>query len=109
MQQAFSWFATQTFNPPLDVIPWTAVPADLKDPALSWNMMFADQETRIVTNTPPFASADELGTLIELGIHGWIHGATAAHFNEPVVGSFHSPQSTYFYKIHGLLVDPVAA
>ena len=103
MQQAFAWFATQTFNPPLDMTPWTAIPAELKDPTLSWNMMLSDQEARIDTDNPPFTSADDLGTFIEIGIHGWIHGATSAHFNEPVVGTFHSPQSTYFYKIHGLV------
>lgn len=104
MQQAFAWFATQTFNPPLDVAPWTSVPSALKTAALGWSdMFFGMEETRIETNTPPFATADDPGTFIELGIHGWIHGPTATHFNEPVVGTFHSPQSTYFYKIHGLV------
>lgn len=30
-------------------------------------------------------------------------GATASAFNEPSVADFHSPKSTYFYKIHGLV------
>ena len=45
----------------------------------------------------------KVSSYIEGGIHGWIHGATAAAFNETVVGTFHSPLSSYFYGIHGLV------
>src|SRR5262249_31792895 len=33
----------------------------------------------------------------------WIHGAAASAFSEPTVGTLHSPLSTYFYGIHGLV------
>jgi hypothetical protein len=86
------------------VVPWTSVPAALKNPAVTgWGSVQATQESRLATLSPPFASADDLGNYIEGGIHGWIHGATAAAYNEPVVGTFHSPLSTYFYGIHGLV------
>lgn len=86
------------------VAPWTSVPAALKVPTVTgWSSVQAAQENRLVTRTPPFASADELGTYIEGGIHGWIHGAAAAAFGEPIIGTLHSPLSTYFYGIHGLV------
>lgn len=103
MAQVFAWMATQTFNPPLDIAAWTAIPAALKTVAGGWSIGLATQETRLVSGAPPFASADELGTFIEVGIHGWIHGAVANVYKEPVVGTLHSPQSTYFYQIHGLV------
>ena len=104
MVQAFAWFATQTFSRPLDVSPWTAIPNELKIPELGWTAFHQAEEARILGKDPQFASADQLGTFIELGIHNnWIHGATATFFSEPVVSTFHSPQSTFFYKIHGLV------
>jgi hypothetical protein len=104
MVQAFAWMATQTFNPSLDVSAWTSIPAELKAPELGWTEFTESEERRIVKNDPRYANADDLGTDIELGIHNsWIHGAVATHFHEDVVGTFHSPQSTYFYKIHGLV------
>src|SRR3954464_12066189 len=98
------WYDMQPFADPVAVAPWTSIPAVLKNPALTgWNATLAAQEARITANSPAFATADGLGTYIEGGIHGWIHGATAIAFNEPVVANFHSPQSTYFYQIHGLV------
>jgi hypothetical protein len=86
------------------VAPWTSIPAEIKNGAVTgWGGVQVAQEARLTTLSPPFASADDLGTYIEGGIHGWIHGAAAAAFNEPIVGTFHSPLSTYFYGIHGLV------
>ena len=83
---------------------WTSIPAALKNGAVTgWGGVQIGQEARLTTLTPPFATVDELGTYIEGGIHGWIHGAAASAFGEPIVGGFHSPQSTYFYGIHGLV------
>jgi hypothetical protein len=103
VQQVFAWMATQSFPSPLDVAAWTAIPPELRNPSVGWSPVLSQQEIHITTNNPPFASADDLGTFIEVGIHSWIHGATALAFNEPVVGTLHSPESTYFYKIHGLV------
>jgi hypothetical protein len=102
--QFHTWYDPQPFADQAAVAPWTAIPAALKNPAQTfWNSSLAGQEARIISNSPPFATADELGIFIEDGIHNWIHGATATVFNEPEVGSFHSPRSTYFYNIHGLV------
>ena len=99
-----AWYEAQPGADLAAITPWTAIPAPLKVPAVTnWNSSLATQEQRIVSNAPPFGSADELGEYIEGGIHNWIHGATASAFNEPIVAGFHSPQSTYFYQIHGLV------
>lgn len=102
--QFHAWYDTQPFADQVAVAAWTFIPIQLKDPATTfWNSNLANQETRITTNNPTFATADDLGIFIENGIHNWIHGATATAFNEPIVGTYHSPESTYFYQIHGLV------
>ncbi|UJP04700.1 MAG: PPC domain-containing protein [Nitrosomonas sp.] len=104
MVQFHAWYDTQPFADQSLVLPWATVPVVLKNPAVTgWNSTFAAQENRIITNNPSFSSEDALGAYIEGGIHGWIHPAVATAFNEPVVANFHSPQSTYFYQIHGLV------
>jgi hypothetical protein len=118
MAQVMAWYNAQPFGTaPFNVAPfqnlasaqaavagWTFIPAPLKNGAVTgWGGVQVAQEARLTSLTPPFASADDLGTYIEGGIHGWIHGAAAAAFNEPIVGTFHSPLSTYFYGIHGLV------
>lgn len=84
------------------VTPWTAVPPELQADG-DWSFWAADA-ARLDSGTPDFASADDLGTFIEVGIHNnFLHGAAANAFGEPVVQTLHSPQSTLFYKIHGLV------
>src|SRR5260370_1751286 len=83
---------------------WTSIPAPLKNGMVTgWGGAQIGQEARLTTLTPPFTSDDDLGYYIEGGIHAWIHGAAAAAYNEPEVKFFHSPLSTYFYGIHGLV------
>ena len=116
--QFHTWFDTQPFgtgafntapfltaaSASAAVAPWSSVPAALQDPMVTgWGSVQIAQSGRLATLTPPFATADELGTYIEGGIHGWIHGAAAAAYSEPIVGTLHSPKSTYFYGIHGLV------
>lgn len=118
MLQFRAWYDAQPFGTaPFNVAPfktavsamaavagWTSVPAALKNGAVTgWGSVQAAQEARLSTLMPAFASEDDLGSYIEGGIHGWIHGAAASAFGEPIVGTFHSPQSTYFYGIHGLV------
>ena len=97
------WYDNQPFADQTAVEPWAAMPAALKDPGVGWNNSLAAQEQRINNEPGSFATADQLGTFIETGIHNWIHGATATAFDEPSVRDLHSPLSTYFYKIHGLV------
>ncbi len=86
---------------------WSAIPVALKVPLTGWPVAngvdLAASETRITTNNPAFANDDALGIFVETTIHNWIHGAVAAVYNEPFIGQLHSPQSTYFYQIHGLV------
>jgi hypothetical protein len=88
---------------------------ELKVPETGWptpgfNGNLADAEARINSNNPPFATDDELGIHVETTIHNWIHGAVAASSilalpaaEKTIISGFHSVQSTYFYKIHGLV------
>jgi hypothetical protein len=98
------WYDAQPGADPTAVEPWTAIPNAMKNPAVTgWDSTLAAQEQRIQGNNPPFASADALGDYIEFGIHGWLHNAAATVFNEPMLRNFHSPTSTYFYQLHGLV------
>lgn len=109
--QALGWYNAHTFtqapftNPAQKaqlVAAWTAVAPELQADA-DWPSWSGDA-SRLASDTPDFSSADELGTYIELGIHNnFLHGASAAAFNEPEVQTLHSPHSTLFYKIHGLV------
>jgi hypothetical protein len=115
INEFFAWNNVHHAASAADLAAWTAVPIELKVPETGWpnpgfNGNLADAEARINSNNPPFASDDELGIHVETTIHDWIHGAVAASsiFNLPaaektIIGSFHSVQSTWFYKIHGLV------
>lgn len=111
MAQVLAWynatnFAQPPFNDPAQkaalVAPWLTVPAALKTNP-DWPNWAADA-TRLDSQTPGFASDDELGRFIETGIHNqFLHGAASTAFGDPVVRTLHSPQSTLFYGIHGLV------
>jgi len=113
MAQFMAWynatsFGAAPFNDPGQkaslVAAWTTVPNALKQASLGWNATWASDANRLDTGTPDFASADALGTFIEVGIHNnFLHGASASNFGESTLNGFHSPQSSYFYKIHGLV------
>ncbi|KYG37775.1 hypothetical protein AZF08_21830, partial [Bacillus gaemokensis] len=99
------WYDSQPFADHNAVAPWTSIPSELKVASAGWNSGWEDAERRILTNNPPFASADELGLFIELGIHNrFLHRASSIVYNEPIVGRpINAPKSTLFYKIHGLV------
>jgi hypothetical protein len=117
MNQFFAWNAVYHGASASDLAAWTAVPSELKLPETGWpvpagfgGVNLADAEARINSNVPPFASDDALGIHIETTIHDWIHGAVAASSifalspaEKEIIRFFHSVQSTYFYKIHGLV------
>jgi hypothetical protein len=103
MAKVLAWYRQQSFADSNAVAPWTSIPEALKRTAF-WNAQEAADELRIVTLRPAFASEDDFGIFVENGIHNrFLHDATAAAFNEPVVATLHSPQSTFFYQIHGLV------
>ena len=115
MNQFFAWNAINHGASAVDLAAWHAIPLELKMPETGWpnpgfNGNLADAEARINANAPPFANDDALGIHIETTIHNWIHGAVAASsiFALPaaeknIISGFHSVQSTWFYKIHGLV------
>jgi len=120
VNQVIAWNNIHHAASAADLAAWSAVPSELKLPETGWpdpgfsgcgfSSNLASAEARIATNLPPFASDDELGIFIENTIHNWIHGAVAASsiLNLPaaekdIIAHFHSVQSTYFYKIHGLV------
>jgi len=103
---------------------FTGVPFFLKTNGFGWNSAvglpasfgfgnptIAEAENRILNDKGSFASLDMYAQYIEVTIHNWIHGAIASWLNtdgdpgnnDPWIGSLHSPQSTYFYQIHGLI------
>ena len=115
MTQFFAWNAVHHAVAAGDIAAWNALPAELKLPETGWptpwaGLNLADAEARINSNVPPFADDDALGIHVENTIHDWIHGAVAASTllalpaqEKDIIASFHSVQSTYFYKIHGLV------
>ena len=109
VQKALAWYNAQPGADPAAVTPWTSIPPELKRSVLGWNSGLASDESRIENDKRSFPSEDVLGRFIEFGefggnnIHGWLHGAAASHYAEPILTSFDSPRSTYFYKLHGLV------
>lgn len=110
MAQFFAWynsanFTAAPFNDPVQKasLPaaWTAVPSVLKQASLGWTGTWASDAGRLESGLPDFASADALGTFIEMGIHNqFLHGASAAQLGESALNGFHSPDQL------GLLQDP---
>jgi hypothetical protein len=103
MAKVMNWYRQQPSADLNAVAPWTAIPNVLKQTSF-WNAQEAADEQHIITLNPSFPSHDAFGIFVETGIHDrFLHSATAAAFNEPIIGTFHSPQSTFFYQIHGLV------
>ena len=115
MNDFFNWNNLHNAASAADIAAWTGIPAELKLSETGWpNPGFgtdlAVAEARINSNSPPFATDDALGIHIETTIHNWIHGAVAASSilalpaaEKTIIAGFHSVQSTFFYKIHGLV------
>jgi hypothetical protein len=101
--RALDWYFAQPNADRGAVAAWTQVPAELKDPALGWDTTLASAENRLTNDLFSFASADALGQFVEGGLHGFLHGAAARHYHDPVVGTVHSPASTLFYRLHRLV------
>ncbi|MEU0054709.1 hypothetical protein, partial [Streptomyces sp. NPDC006309] len=103
IRQFHAWYDNQPFADQAAVQPWVDVPSELKRSELGWDVWAADVD-RIANHPETFASADELGQFIEGGVHNdFLHPAAAQVYNEPVLKTLHSPVSTHFYQIHGLV------
>lgn len=105
----FEWNKQHQVVPTEMIEPWTSIPEELKSEGLGWSPALKIAEERIITNNPAFNNEDELGIHIENEIHNWLHGAVSnsslpMEEGEPqIVADPHSVQSTYYYKIHGLI------
>lgn len=82
--------------------PWTAIPQGLKMGMVGWNASRAEDEARL-SDMSSFETLDDLGRFLEWGLHGFLHGASTQMWNEPVLSTFESPRSTYFWQLHGLI------
>ncbi len=82
--------------------PWTTIPTGFKMGMLGWNLRLSNEEQR-VQDMSNFGTLDELGRFLEWSLHGFLHSAASGMFNEPVLMSFESPRSTYFWQLHGLI------
>ena len=108
-------FTEDPFNDPTEkmslVTPWSLVPIEMQNLDKNWNVDWAPDVARLDPNpknppaAPEFIDDDEIGFFIESRIHNnFLHGAAATAFHDETVrppGS--SPNSTLFYKIHGLV------
>lgn len=84
------------------IIPWRSIPRMLKMSVQGWNRNFANEE-RLLENMANFSSLDDLGRFLEWSLHGFLHNAASGMWNEPVLLSFESPRSSYFWQLHGLI------
>lgn len=85
-----------------EITPWQAIPQMLKMSMLGWNNTLASEEQQL-SDMSNFASLDELGRFLEWSLHGFLHNAATGMWNEPILLSFESPRSTYFWQLHGLI------
>lgn len=54
-------------------------------------------------NVMAFNTLDKFGIFLEDGVHVLLHNRAAIVYNEPVLTTFESPRSSYFWKLHGLI------
>jgi hypothetical protein len=90
-----------------DITGWYALPSPMKSTANGWTAALQTAENNIFALTNAggtrFATLDEFGTYVEGQYHNWLHGIASSAYGESVVSGVMSPQSTYFFKIHGLI------
>lgn len=116
IEKVHQWYATQPGYDPIDLAPsWTTIPPEMKwtVPKYTWEgeeVLFTDelkaQEKRLITRTyydPELSTSGKLGRFIEGNLHRYLHNAASIAYGEPILTTFHSQRSTWFYKIHGLV------
>lgn len=79
---------------------WTQVP-DFIRRTPCYN---AEAEQRVQYYPESFSSIDQLGSFIEMNLHGCFHEMAARLLNQPELNDFDlAPRNTEFYNIHGLI------
>ncbi|MCQ6562479.1 tyrosinase family protein [Paenibacillus mendelii] len=98
--RALQWYNQMGYDPRL-VAPWQEVPAAIRN-SPCYNQA---AEMRIRFNPQSFASADELGALIEgSNLHGCMHLEAARIYGESDMNDFDlAPRNTIFYNIHTMI------
>jgi hypothetical protein len=84
--------------------PWPDIPAELKADT-AWPRVNADYD-RIVSRPYTFETTDTFGLFLDAadGLHRWVHRNAAAALKDDSFADFHrSPESTLFYRWHGLI------
>jgi hypothetical protein len=84
--------------------PWIDLPDELK--SLSTWPSVRDAYSRIVSRPYTFTTSDAFGLFLDSadGIHRWVHNLGGTALNDPSFSVFEqSPQSTTFYRWHGLI------
>ena len=105
IQRFMQWYEAQpeSARPPrAQIQPWQSIPTHLKMGMNGWNAQLASEEARIQAPSN-FGSLDELGRFLEWSLHSFLHSAAAQMHSEPVLLSFESPRSTFFWQLHGLI------
>ena len=115
MFEFFAWNNIHHAATPASIAAWQSMPPEVQVAQTGWPSYLGPNSlpnaiAQIEANPGTFASADALGITIEVQVHNWIHGAVAAApafaltpTEKGVIAQTHSVESTYFYKIHGLV------
>ena len=82
--------------------PWTKVPSEVRA-AGAWTDRADADLSSIDEKITTSATLDDLAIFITGDIHGALHGAAAEAYDEPLLASYKSPRSTYFWCLHGLI------
>lgn len=92
-----------------NIDPWLAPPSEITSHP-NWTASHQAAVAAMSTLINPrtglrFASLDEFGSFVEGAFHGTLHTISAQIWGgtDPNVGNFMSPDSTLFFKIHGLI------
>ena len=115
MFEFFAWNNIHHAATPASIAAWQAMPPEVQVSQTGWPNYLGPNSlptaiAQIEANPGNIATADALGIMIEVQVHNWIHGAVAAApgfalsaTEKDVIAHTHSVESTYFYKIHGLV------
>ena len=82
--------------------PWTEVPAEVRA-AGAWTADADADLAGIGEAIENSTTLDALAGFITRNIHGELHQAAAEAYREPLLDSYESPRSTYFWCLHGLI------
>lgn len=105
VQRFHQWVSGLPANqqpPANEITSWRAIPQMLKMSMLGWNVNLANEEQQL-SNMSNFDTLDDLGRFLEWSLHGFLHNAARGMWNEPILLSYESPRSTYFWQLHGLI------